>query len=123
MLSPATLIALLAAAPAPQAQPAAGDDTPADAAPAVEPAGDGAPADAAPTPTGEPADGDGEDTPDTAPKDVTRYRFTGLDIEGELRTPALLQFLAKIAGAFETLGLPHRSFMPELEATLDEDVL
>ncbi len=108
MLSPATLIALLAAAPAPQPPGTAGD---------------GAPADAAPTPAGEPADGDGGDTPDTAPKDVTRYRFTGLDIEGELRTPALLQFLAKIAGAFETLGLPHRSFMPELEATLDEDVL
>ncbi len=76
-----------------------------------------APAQAEAAPAGE-ADADAEE-----PEKVTQYRFTGLDIEGELRTPALLQFLAKIAGAFETLGIPHRSFMPELEATLEEDVL
>jgi hypothetical protein len=54
---------------------------------------------------------------------VTRYTFTGLDIEGELRTPALLQFLARIGGEFETVGIPHRSFMPELSHTVSEDAL
>ncbi|RMH00185.1 MAG: hypothetical protein D6705_01010 [Deltaproteobacteria bacterium] len=80
----------------------------------------------APTPDGEAAQASPSAAEEAAPADegdVTKYRFTGLDIEGELRTPALLQFLAKIAGAFETLGIPHRSFMPELEATLEEDVL
>ena len=46
-----------------------------------------------------------------------------LDIEGELRTPALLQFLARIGGEFETVGIPHRSFMPELAQTITEDAL
>jgi hypothetical protein len=54
---------------------------------------------------------------------VTRYTFTGLDIDGELRTPALLQFLARIGGEFETVGIPHRSFMPELSFTVNEDAL
>jgi hypothetical protein len=54
---------------------------------------------------------------------VTRYSFTGLDIEGELRTPALLQFLSRIGGEFETVGIPHRSFMPELSQTVTEDAL
>jgi len=54
---------------------------------------------------------------------VTRYQFTGLDIEGELRTPALLQFLSRIGGEFETVGIPHRSFMPELAQTVTEDAL
>ncbi len=57
------------------------------------------------------------------PADVTKYQFTGLDIDGELRTPALLQFLARIGGEFETVGIPHRSFMPELQATVAEDAL
>jgi hypothetical protein len=57
------------------------------------------------------------------PEDVTKYQFTGLDIDGELRTPALLQFLSRIGGEFETVGIPHRSFMPELQATISEDAL
>jgi hypothetical protein len=55
--------------------------------------------------------------------EVTRYQFTGLDISGELRTPALLPFLARIGGEFETVGIPHRSFMPELAHTVTEDAL
>ncbi|GEM_PF-3980992 len=57
-------------------------------------------------------------------KEVTRYSFTGLGIDGELRTPALLQFLSRIGGEFETSGIPHRSFMPELQRTrFGEDYL
>lgn len=64
----------------------------------------------------------GPATPEPA-GEVTRYQFTGLDIEGELRTPALLQFLSRIGGEFETAGIPHRSFMPELMQTAGEDAL
>ena len=65
----------------------------------------------------------GPASPRDREEDVTRYTFTGLDIEGELRTPALLQFLARIGGEFETVGIPHRSFMPELAQTITEDAL
>ena len=65
----------------------------------------------------------GAESPRTGDGDVTRYQFTGLDIEGELRTPALLQFLSRIGGEFETVGIPHRSFMPELSQTVTEDAL
>ncbi len=101
MPSPLLLLCLLAPAPAPSPTPASTS-----------------PSDAAPPPDAAPADDAG-----ASEKEVTRYQFTGLDIEGELRTPALLQFLARIAGEFETLGIPHRSFLPELAATVTEDVL
>jgi hypothetical protein len=99
---------------------------PAPRAPAAAPAPPStAPADPAPEPAPEPAAGQppatGESTPTPSDK-VTRYSFTGLDIDGELRTPALLQFLARIAGEFETVGIPHRSFLPELSRTVREDV-
>lgn len=90
--------------PAPPAAPAPAADAPPPAADAPPPAPGG---DAGPEDTGE----------------VTRYQFTGLDIDGELRTPALLQFLARIGGEFETVGVPHRSFMPELQSTVWEDDL
>lgn len=79
----------------------------------------------APASGGSSPPGSGADDPKGAEPsgDVTRYQFTGLDIDGELRTPALLQFLARIGGEFETLGIPHRSFMPELQATTAEDAL
>lgn len=70
-----------------------------------------------------PSTGDASPTGDAASGEVTRYTFTGLDIEGELRTPALLQFLSRIGGEFETVGIPHRSFMPELSHTVAEDAL
>ncbi len=142
-----TLTALLclaapARAPKPAAKPAAAPP----AAPATT-ASKPAPTAASPTTAGKPspapADGarpaPGATPPaaaDTAPPtagpagpsddgdaDVTRYTFTGLDIEGELRTPALLQFLARIGGEFETVGIPHRSFMPELAQTVAQDAL
>lgn len=76
-----------------------------------------------PAPPDAGADAPSGDAPAPASDKVTRYSFTGLDIDGELRTPALLQFLARIAGEFETVGIPHRSFMPELRATVGEDAL
>ena len=116
------LLALAAPAPAPAKAPA---KAPADAKPATTPAAADAGGADAPASTGatDPSeDDDGGATTQTS-GDITRYSFTGLDIDGELRTPALLQFLARIGGEFETVGIPHRSFMPELSRTTYSDAL
>lgn len=84
-------------------------------APVTTPNAAAPPAGGTPPPAGAPVPSDDQE--------VTRYTFTGLDIDGELRTPALLQFLARIGGEFETVGIPHRSFMPELSFTVTEDAL
>jgi hypothetical protein len=92
---------------------------PAAPAPAPTPAPAGTPAppgDAAPDP-------DQIAPTDDGAGDVTYYQFSGLGIDGELRTPALLQFLSRIGGEFETVGIPHRSFLPELQQTVMEDAL
>ncbi len=96
----------------------------------VGPAPDPPPAaDPAPPPTEAAAEaGPAPEDTGTAPPasggdDVTYYQFSGLGIDGELRTPALLQFLSRIGGEFETVGIPHRSFMPELHQTVMEDAL
>lgn len=102
----------LAAPPAPPPPPSPAPAAEAPAAETPAPKTNGTPTDEGP-----PADV-AEDS-----GEVTRYQFTGLDIDGELRTPALLQFLARIGGEFETVGVPHRSFMPELQATIWEDDL
>lgn len=117
MIAHALFLLAVAAAPAPVRASAPTPAPAPAAAPAPSPAPGQAPAPgtaAAPATTA-PAAG----TPD----EPTRYTFTGLDIEGELRTPALLQFLARIGGEFETSGIPHRSFIPELRATIAEDAL
>jgi hypothetical protein len=114
-------------APSPKPATAAPSAPPSAASPAKTPTP--APA-ASPSPspaTGErtppPAGADGPTAAAEPAAEVTRYQFTGLDISGELRTPALLQFLARIGGEFETVGIPHRSFMPELAQTAMEDAL
>ena len=40
--------------------------------------------------------------------------FSGLDIEGQLKTPQMLFFLNRLRAEFDRPRLPHRSFMPEL---------
>jgi hypothetical protein len=47
--------------------------------------------------------------------------FTGLDIEGRLRSPQLLYFVNRVHAEFERPKLPHRSFMPELERSTRRD--
>ncbi len=112
------LLALAAPAPAPAKRPA-------DAKPHATPAaGDSAGADNPASPgADDPSDDDDGGATTQTSGDITRYSFTGLDIDGELRTPALLQFLARIGGEFETVGIPHRSFMPELSRTRYSDAL
>lgn len=45
---------------------------------------------------------------------VKVFRFGGLDISGELRSPQVLYFLNRLRAVFDRPKLPHRSFMPEL---------
>jgi hypothetical protein len=55
--------------------------------------------------------------------EVKTLEFTGLDIEGQLKTPQLLYFLTRLRAEFDRPRLPHRSFMPELSRTPGEKSL
>jgi hypothetical protein len=55
--------------------------------------------------------------------EVKTVEFTGLDIEGQLKTPQLLYFLTRLRAEFDRPRLPHRSFMPELSRTTGEKSL
>ncbi|HMI91485.1 MAG TPA: hypothetical protein VK509_08990 [Polyangiales bacterium] len=48
--------------------------------------------------------------------EVKVMEFSGLDIEGQLKTPQMLYFLNRLRAEFGRPRLPHRSFMPELQA-------
>ena len=45
---------------------------------------------------------------------VKVYRFGGLDISGQLKSPQLLYFLNRLRAEFDRPKLPHRSFVPEM---------
>lgn len=45
---------------------------------------------------------------------VKVMEFTGLGIEGRLKSPQLVYFVQRVRAEFERPVLPHRSFMPEL---------
>ncbi len=48
------------------------------------------------------------------------YTFTGLDIDGKLKTPQLLYFLNRMKSEFDTTAPDRRSFLPELKRSTDE---
>jgi hypothetical protein len=52
---------------------------------------------------------------------VKVMEFSGLDIEGRLKSPQLLYFVSRVHAEFDRPKLPHRSFMPELERSTKED--
>ena len=51
---------------------------------------------------------------------VKMMEFSGLDIEGQLKTPQMLYFLNRLRAEFGRPKLPHRSFMPELQRGTQE---
>jgi hypothetical protein len=55
--------------------------------------------------------------------EVKTLEFSGLDIEGELKTPQLLYFMTRLRAEFGRPRLPHRSFMPELARSTGEKPL
>ncbi len=48
------------------------------------------------------------------------YSFTGLDIDGKLKTPQLLYFLNRMKSEFDTTAPNNRSFVRELEQSPSE---
>jgi hypothetical protein len=48
------------------------------------------------------------------------YTFTGLDIDGKLKTPQLLYFLNRMKSEFDSTTPDKRSFLPELEASTSQ---
>ncbi len=48
------------------------------------------------------------------------YTFTGLDVEGKLKTPQLLFFLNRVKLELDTTSPEKRSFMKELEKSSDD---
>lgn len=49
--------------------------------------------------------------------------FSGLDIEGRLKSPQLLYFVSRVHAEFDRPKLPHRSFMPELKRSGEREPL
>jgi hypothetical protein len=48
------------------------------------------------------------------------YTFSGLDVEGKLKTPQLLYFLNRVKMELDTTGHEKRSFLKELEQSSDD---
>lgn len=57
---------------------------------------------------------------DAAGKKSKTYTFTGLDIDGKLKTPQLLYFLNRMKSEFDTTAPDKRSFLPELKRSTDD---
>jgi hypothetical protein len=54
---------------------------------------------------------------------VKMMQFSGLDIEGRLKSPQLLYFVNRVRAEFDRPRLPHRSFMPEVERSTHQEPL
>jgi hypothetical protein len=54
---------------------------------------------------------------------VKVMQFSGLDIEGRLKSPQLLYFVNRVRAEFDRPRLPHRSFMPEVERSTEAEPL
>jgi hypothetical protein len=61
-----------------------------------------------------------EDVRKEGDSEVKVMEFSGLDIEGQLKTPQMLYFLNRLRAEFGRPDLPHRSFMPELSRATKE---
>jgi hypothetical protein len=111
-----------ASAKKPKSTPA--PEKPVEEVPAPKPASEAAaPTDAASdardgaAPTGGETPGEVRTEGDTQ---VKMMEFSGLDIEGQLKTPQMLYFLNRLRAEFGRPKLPHRSFMPELQRGTQE---
>ncbi len=103
-----------------QKQAAIEDSAPKPAAVAPSPS-EGKPAAAAKPSAPSVLDADGsENVKKEAGGEVKVLQFSGLDIEGQLKTPQMLYFLNRLRAEFGRPRLPHRSFLPELQRSTQE---
>jgi hypothetical protein len=107
---------LLVAAPA-AAQPRRGDK--AAPAPADKAAGDKPIL----TDRGDKGPGNSKDKPGKEPKEPKTFDFTGIDLNGNNRSPQLLYFLERANEELERASLERRSFIPHMVRSLDEEAL
>ena len=104
------------AAPPPNA-PKAEQSLPAGAAqPDPKPTAESQTGKDAPRPSPPASELDDADVRKEGDTEVKMMEFSGLDIEGQLKTPQMLYFLNRLRAEFGRPRLPHRSFMPELQA-------
>jgi hypothetical protein len=78
-----------------------------------------------PQPAPLPADATVAPSPDVKPAPARPprtkvYTFTGLDVDGKLKTPQLLYFFDRVKLELDTTAQPKRSFIKELEATTSD---
>ena len=84
---------------------------------------------AAPVPTekaapveAKPAAGDAKDGKKKEGK-VQKFDFTGIDLNGRMRTPQLLYFLERANEELERASLEKRSFVPHMVRSVEEEQL
>jgi hypothetical protein len=65
------------------------------------------------------AEGESKATTTKTPK-AKVHTFSGLDVEGKLKTPQLLYFLNRVKLELDTTSPEKRSFLKELEKTSDD---
>jgi len=65
-------------------------------------------------------DKDGKKKPGDKPKN---FDFTGLDLNGRMRTPQLLYFLERANEELERASLEKRTFIPHLVRSVEEEAL
>jgi len=72
--------------------------------------------------TSEPAaeSGSASSSAPSTTKKAKVYNFSGLDVEGKLKTPQLLYFLNRVKMELDTTGREKRSFLKELENSSDD---
>ena len=59
-------------------------------------------------------------TPSPGPKKARTFDFGAMSFEGTMRTPQLLYFLGRVKQELDRASLERRSFMRELQRTVDE---